>query len=259
MIHYHGLPITPATAALTAISGGHSFISFKYPDQIALAIENCQSFAVDNGSFSSWKSGNPVIDWRRYYEWVAGIHRFPSFDFAVIPDVIDGTEKDNDKLIEEWAWKTPKNKWVGAPVWHLHESIDRLQRLAGEFPRVCLGSSGTYSVVGTENWWTRIYEAINSICDKSGLPVCKLHGFRMLDPDVYSRLPFSSADSTNIAKNIGIDSAWRGTYTPPSKEARAWVMRQRIENQQSTTFWRKQPIQESLLENYTSQGENYPI
>ena len=54
MIHYHGLPITPATAALRAISGGHAFISFMHPDQLTIALESSQSFAVDNGAFSAW-------------------------------------------------------------------------------------------------------------------------------------------------------------------------------------------------------------
>lgn len=58
MIHYHGLPITPATAAFAAVGGGHAFVSFRYADQLGLALEICQSFAVDNGAFSAWKSGN---------------------------------------------------------------------------------------------------------------------------------------------------------------------------------------------------------
>ena len=70
----------------------------------------------------------------------------------------------------------------------------------------------------------------------------------MLNPDVFSRLPFSSADSTNIAQNIGIDSAWRGTYTPPSKECRALVMRERIESHQATTFWEPHPVQMVIAE-----------
>ncbi|WP_206601766.1 hypothetical protein [Herbaspirillum aquaticum] len=85
--------------------------------------------------------------------------------------------------------------------------------------------------------------------DRQGRPICKLHGLRMLDPEVFSRFPFASADSTNIGRNVGIDSAWRGTYTPPTKEARAALMRERIEAHQSLTFWDRQhaPIQESLF------------
>jgi hypothetical protein len=244
VIHYHGLPITPATAACSAVSGGHGFVSFRYPDQLGLVLDVCQSFAVDNGAFSAWKSGEPVTDWRRYYAWVAELHRYPSFDFAVIPDVIDGDEQANDALLAEWPWgREAKSKWVGAPVWHMHESIGRLQRIALEWPRVCLGSSGKYATVGDTRWWGRIAEAMNAVCDRNGTPIAKLHGLRMLNQDVFSRLPLASADSTNIAQNIGIDSAWRGTYMPPSKECRAMVMRERIESSQAMTFWDRQPVQ----------------
>lgn len=240
MIHYHGLPITSQgfAAAIATINCGHAFVSFHEPKQLALAIEICQSFAVDNGAYSAWKSGKPVTDWKRYYAWVAGLHRCPSFDFAVIPDVIDGSETENDALLNEWPWRTTA-PWIGAPVWHMHESLDRLDRLARTYPRICIGSSGRFSQVGSADWWEGMAMAMDVVCDKNGLPVCKLHGLRMLNPKIFSRLPFASADSTNIARNIGIDSAWRGTYTPPTKEARALVMRQRIESLQAQVFWER--------------------
>lgn len=245
MIHYHGLPITPATAALRAISGGHSFVSFRHSDQLTLALEACQSFAVDNGAFSAWKSGNPVNDWTPFYEWVGGLHRYPSFDFAVIPDVIDGDESANDALLDEF----PFAPHIGAPVWHLHESLDRLDRLVSMYPRICLGSSGAFANIGTNAWWNRMMEAMDVICDQSGLPKAKIHGLRMLNPDVFTKFPFASADSTNIGQNIGIDSAWRGTYTPPTKESRAALMRERIESHQSALMWDRSiaPVQESLF------------
>ena len=101
MIHYHGLPITPATAACAAVGGGHAFVSFRYADQLGLALEICQSFAVDNGAFSAWKSGKPITDWTGYYAWVDEICRSPSFDFAVIPDVIDGDEEIHRQRAED--------------------------------------------------------------------------------------------------------------------------------------------------------------
>jgi hypothetical protein len=241
MIHYHGLPITPATAAVAAISGGHAFVSFRHPGQLGIAIECAQTFAVDNGAFSAWMSGDPVKDWTPFYEWVDELRRYPAFDFAVIPDVIDGDEAANDALVEEW----PHSPFVGAPVWHMHESLARLVRLADQFPRVCIGSSGAFSTVGTTAWYARMAEAMNSVCDERGRPLCKLHGLRMLNPDVFTRFPFASADSTNIGQNVGIDSKWKGPYTPASKEARARVMRERIEAHQSPMTWNRDaaPIQ----------------
>ena len=49
MIHYHGLPITPETAAAVALQGGHGFVSFAEPRNLGLAAAVCQSFAIENG------------------------------------------------------------------------------------------------------------------------------------------------------------------------------------------------------------------
>ena len=244
MIHYHGLSITPATAAQKAIDAGHAFISFAHSDQLNVAVEVCQSFAIDNGAFSAWNAGNPITDWSNYYSWALDCMRIPSCDFAVIPDVIDGNEDDNDKLVREW----PLPKWFGAPVWHMHENLMRLKKLSREFHRVCIGSSGEFSIVGDVKWWSRMSQAMNSICDDQGRPLCKLHGLRMLNPKVFSRLPLASADSTNIGRNIGIDKSWRGNYMPPSKEVRAQVMRSRIESHNAPACWMFNPPESTLTQ-----------
>lgn len=233
MIHYHGLPITPETAALKAIEAGHAFVSFATPAQLQVAVVACQSFAVDNGAFSAWRAGTPIQDWCNYYRWVGEVRRYPGYDFAVVPDVIDGNECENDALLAEWPY--PRHE--AAAVWHLHESLDRLARLAAEWPRVALGSSGNYATIGSRAWWNRISEAMGIVCDTDGFAKTKLHGLRMLDPDVFSRLPFASADSTNIGRNVGIDSKWRGGYLPATKEARASLMRSRIESRNGAATW----------------------
>ena len=233
MIHYHGLPITPASAAVKAIENGHAFISYAHADQLGLAVEVCQSFAVDNGAFSAWKSGNPIKDWSNFYDWVKQCKLIPSCDFAVIPDVIDGSESDNDTLLKEF----PLPNWFGAPVWHLHESIKRLERLAVDYPRICFGSSGQYANIGTCEWWIKMAVAIRAISDKDGRPFVKIHGLRMLNPTIFTKFPFASADSTNIGRNIGIDKSWKGNYMPTTKEARAMTMRARIESYNSPPRW----------------------
>lgn len=236
VIHYHGMPVTPETAAYVVADAGHAFV--PYPDRrnLPLVLQVCQSFAVDNGAFSAWRKGQAVRDWSGFYEWAAEVCRYPSFDFAVIPDVIDGTEADNDALVREW----PLPRWAGAPVWHMHESLTRLIRLVHEWPRVCLGSSGQYAAVGSPDWWLRIESAMAVCCDADGLPFAKLHGLRMLNPKVFTRLPLASADSTNVARNIGIDGRWTGSYPPATKEAKAAVLRGRIEKFNAATFWRSQ-------------------
>ena len=225
MIHYHGGPITPDTCALKVWTARHAFVSFAATQQMNLAAEVAQSFALDNGAFSFWKQGLST-NWAEYYAWVNTWRNHPGFDFAVVPDVIEGSEEENDQLASEWPF--PRHQ--GAVVWHINESIDRLRRLASEWPRVCIGSSGEYDVSAPRKFLGRAYQAIGAICDSDSRPICKLHGLRMLNPVIFSKLPLSSADSTNVARNIGIDSAWRGTYQPRSKETRAVILTERIES-----------------------------
>lgn len=232
MIHYHGTPITPEHAAAEILKGRHALVSFAYPQPISLVSDVCHSFVLDNGAFSFWKS-KKAVRWKDYYRWVREWYRHPGFDWALIPDVIDGTEEENDALIADWPFGVS-----GVPVWHLHESLERLATLASDWPRIALGSSGDYSRVGNAAWWLRMRDAMNMVCDAYGRPETKLHGLRMLGPKIFGQLPLASADSTNIGRNIGIDKHWqRGSYLPPTKAARGVVMAMRIEDTISSPVW----------------------
>lgn len=200
MIHYHGGPITPLAVANAAWTGRHAFVSFARPDQIAFAAEICQSFAIDNGAFTFWQRGGGSIDIPAYVAFVKEWERHPAFDWALIPDLIDGTEEENDLMFAKYR-EAGGNLLAGVPVWHLHESLERLARLCRTWPRVALGSSGQYAKIGTPGWWKRMGETMDYICDEHGRPPAKLHGLRMLNPTVFSQIPLSSADSTNVAQN----------------------------------------------------------
>lgn len=233
MIHYHGTPITPDDAAVQILTGRHGLVSFANPRQITLVAEVCQSFVLDNGAFTFWKTGRSV-DTEEYYSWVSDWKNHPAFDWALIPDVIEGSEAQNDELLMRW----PFSEHIGVPVWHLHESVDRLVCLAKLYPRIAFGSSAEYSKVGSEIWWQRMAEALSRIVDEHGQPISKLHGLRMLNKDIFTKLPFSSADSTNVARNIGLDVKWKGTYAPPTKGARGIAIANKVEAHQSAPFWR---------------------
>jgi hypothetical protein len=231
MIHYHGLPMTPLADMLRAMRGRHAMVSFEDPRQIEEACEICQSVVLDNGAFSAWRAKREH-DFTGYQAWVAKWLKHPCVEWCVIPDVIDGSEEQNDEMLA--AWTLPRE--LSVPVYHFHESLDRLQRLTA-YPRIALGSSGQYSDPGSNVWWMRMAEIMEVLCDGTGMPRVKLHGLRMLDPVLFSHLPLSSADSCNVARNIGIDQAWSGTYTPRSKWARALVMMDRIEHHASARRW----------------------
>lgn len=235
MLHYHGLPLTPNLAMLRASKGRHAMVSYERPDQLAEACEVCQSVALDNGAYSAWRAGKSY-DFQGYVDWCGRWLRHPCVDWAVIPDVIDGDPgacaEANDRLLMQWPLGAR-----GVPVWHLHEPLERLQRLAKKWLRVALGSSGRYAEPGNRPWWDRMANVMRIVCDEEGYPLVKLHGLRMLDPVIFSHIPFASADSCNVARNIGIDSAWDGPYSPTSKVTRALILMERIESHAAARRW----------------------
>lgn len=234
MIHYHGTPIGGTRQdAARFLAGRHALVPFPRQDDIAIVAEVCQSFCFDNGAFSVWKKGG-TLDIEGYLRWVDDWRRHPGFDWALIPDVIDGDEADNDRLLEQWPEQLP-----GVPVWHLHESLERLQRLASVWRTVAIGSSGQWRSPGTAAWWKRMAAAMDAICNDQGRPMCRLHGLRMLDPAIFTRLPFASADSTNAAVNGGSISRF-GMYAPPTAGQRASVIADRIEAHTSAPIWQRE-------------------
>lgn len=241
MIPYHGGPITPESCAYRVWKGRHAFVSWAHPGQIELAASICQSFALDNGAFSLWKAGKPV-DWDAYYRWCQVWLYHPACDWAVIPDVIEGTEAENDALIDEWPFG-----YRGVPVWHLNESPGRLMRLATAWPRVALGSAAQYDVSRPDACLDRLAAVLPAI-SSDGCPWVKLHGLRMLNAAVTSRAPLSSADSTNVARNIGMDKAWSGAYAPATKETRADVLVERIESVQTPAVMLPRELHGRLFE-----------
>lgn len=190
-IHYHGTPVTPQEV-LYSIAGRCFCVSYARPDQVEHVHRIGQSVMLDNGAFSAWKRGhNP--DWRAYYEWTDRWLNCPT-TWAVIPDVIDGGSQLQDALLREWP-----HGQRGAPVWHMDEPVERLVRLTGEWPRVCIGSTADYAVVGSAQWHERMQDCWNEI-SKHHRRTPYIHMLRgmQMSGSIY---PFASADSTDIAQS----------------------------------------------------------
>jgi hypothetical protein len=241
MKHYHGTPLggtRDSVARFIAAGRRHFLVPYSRDEDLPIVAESSAGFCVDNGAFTAWKSGKPVTNWNGYYKWCLDWHRNPRFDFAIIPDVIDGTEEENRALLAEWFQRTKSGHgWVrGAPVWHLHESIDYLKHCLRHFDIVCLGSSGQYATPGTTEWHNRMATAFDAICDHKGRPRRRIHGLRMLDPAIVERYPFYSCDSTNVAQNSQLLGRY-GIYKPPSQAQRREVLAARIEAAQSPSVW----------------------
>lgn len=232
MIAYHGLPMTPVLDMVRAMKGKAVMVSYANPEQMEVAAEMASEVALDNGTFPAWMKGvDPDFD--GYLEWATLWLRHPAVVWCLIPDKIDGTEADNDALLV--AWPLPIH--VSVPVYHFHEDLGRLKRLMDNYPRIALGSSGEFADIGTRKWWRRMQEIMGVACDEDGYPIRKYHGLRMLDPQVTSHVPLSSGDSTNVARNVGIDKAWTGPYVPKSRWVRALVMMDRIEHHATARRW----------------------
>ena len=235
MIHYHGTPIGGSRQdAARFLIGRHALVSFFRSDDMPIVMDVCQSFCLDNGAFSHWKAGKGDIDFEAYFDWVQSMAGHPGLDWCLIPDKIDGDQKDNEALLDRWV-KTG-SKVEGVPVYHLHESLEWLDYLVANFRTVALGSSGQWSTPGTGDWWSRMSDVMKVACDDQGRPRAKLHGLRMLDPEVFTRLPLTSADSTNAAVNCGSLSRF-GNYKPPTAAQRAAVIAERIESHNSAPVW----------------------
>lgn len=191
MIHYHGTPITPITA-LYELAGRHFCVSHAHPRDVARCHMIGQSVMLDNGAFSKWKSGRET-NWAAYYQWCEEWLSFPT-TWAVIPDQIDAGAQYQDALLREWPFGVR-----GAPVWHMDEPIERLLRLADEWPRVCIGSTAEYAVVLSPQWKARMNHAFNQLSKRHRfLPwLHMLRGMQLSGRE----WPFASADSTDIAQS----------------------------------------------------------
>lgn len=230
MIKYHGTPFGGSNSdAAEALIGRHGFVSFAAPGHLKVCLDVCQSIALDNGAFTAWKQGRQV-EWDDYFRWAKELMRHPRVDWAIIPDVIDGTEEANTELVVRWhEWFGTDAAAFGVPVWHMHESGEKLEYLVSTYRRIAIGSSAEFSVVGAHNWHERMKWAMRIVCDEGGQPKTKIHMLRGLDPKVFTMYPFASADSTNAARNCNIEKAWKGTYAPPSNSWRARVIMARTE------------------------------
>lgn len=231
MIPFHGTPISgPETQAAKFLRRRHALVAYLYQQHLPIVADVCASFILDNSAFTAWQKGikidfADVIRW--YYRWV--LH--PGLAWVLIPDVIDGDEAANDALLAAFP-----NDLPGVPVWHMHESIARFERLAARYRTVAIGSSGLYKSPNSKLWWGRMTELLDHVCDLEGRPPCKLHGLRMMDPRIFTRIPFASVDSVNVGVNVASKQRF-GMYVPPSTSVRAEMIADRIEAFNSPPIW----------------------
>ncbi len=244
MIRYHGAGST-GESTRRIWTGRHAMVSFAYPKALPLAAEVASSFALDNGAFTAWKSGDS-FDLEGYVEWAAEWSWHPGFDFCLAPDVIDAEDyMQNQELVSRFMHLLSMRRGRASqslivPVFHLHEPRAYLRWLvdAMQFRRIALGSSGRWNTPGSKEWWARMNEIREWLIDDRMRPVVQLHGLRMLNPTIFSCIPFASVDSSNADRNVSNEERWQNGYLKGlSKAMRADILAERFENHASAVVW----------------------
>jgi len=249
MIQYHGAKISGGNQEQMAFEGKHAMISFAGGDTYtAQTVEAADSFCCDNGAYTLWnqqkdekhKKEFPVGD---YLKWLLDLYWRPSFDFFIIPDVIDGDHHDNARLRALWFQTAPAEvRRKGWPVYHMHEPISVLSDLMHAFPHgLCLGSSGKYRVLYTKDWWIRMAEMMEVLTDERGKPKVPMHGLRMMDARCFSHVPLRSCDSISCGMNAGAqDGRWdNGMIREMSVEQKAIFSMYRVAKHAKASTWNK--------------------
>lgn len=213
MIHYHGTPITP-NSAMIEMAGKCFCVSHARPDQVEMVHKIGQSVMLDNGAFSVWRRGH-VADWNGYYDFCDKWLDYRT-TWAVIPDDIEGDAEVQDRLMEQWPHGDR-----GAPVWHMHEPIERLLNLADKWPMICIGSSAEFAVVLSDPWQRRMDDVWNEIA-KRHRRTPWIHMLRGMQLSRH-RWPFASVDSTDVARNHNgkrsprrMADRWDAAQCPPN-------------------------------------------
>lgn len=212
-------------AQLERMAGRHFCVSFAAPQDLARCLRIGQSVMLDNGAFSAFTRG-AKFDPLAFFAWAEPVLAHPHW--AVVPDVIDGTEEQQREMVKTW----PFRREFGIPVWHLGMPIAYLLDLCDSWGRVCFGSAGEYWQIGTPAWCGRMDEAFNALAKTFGaLPW--VHGLRMLG-QAAGPWPLASADSVNVGRNF------------KDGVVCAECMAQRIDAINPPTLWTERPLQEAL-------------
>ena len=215
-------------------------VSFANQQQLKIVLELCDSFVLDNGAFTTWKSGKS-FDKHAYYSWVENLSYHPNFQWALIPDVIDGTENENKENVDFVMKK--KNFYSYVPVWHLHASWDLLNYYISNFPIIAIGSSGRYRTPNSKDWHIRMVDVFDKLVDTNNNLRTKVHGLRMMNPTLQNEYPFTSVDSCYVGLNVNIDKMWETFKFPNlSKRTRAIVLADHVDHCETKKDWKKQWI-----------------
>jgi|LGOV01.1.fsa_nt_gb hypothetical protein len=145
------------------------------------------NFLLDSGAFSADSSGNPIDLWD-YIEYLN--ENLELISTYVVLDVIGNAEAtwNNQAIMEEYGFNP-------LPVYHTEDDIKYLYKCM-EYPYFALG--GMAGGIGTGARKAFLDKCFSIICDTPDhLPKCDVHGFGLMSPELMTRYPFKSIDTSS--------------------------------------------------------------
>lgn len=145
------------------------------------------SLFLDSGAFSAFTKGVHIpID--QYIQFIKD--NKPYLEYYSVLDEIGNAEKTlQNQLIMEKAGLKP------VPCYHYNEPFKYLQYYMERNDFVALGGMVPIPTPSLRIWLDHVFS--NYICDKDGMPKCKVHGFGMTSHELMIRYPWYSVDSTS--------------------------------------------------------------
>lgn len=167
-------------------------------------LENGVNLFLDSGAFSAFTKG-VTIDIEEYARYIKEIE--PFLEVYANLDVIGDPQAtwDNQKKMEQMGL-------APLPCFHYGEDEKWLLRYLDKYEYVALGGMVPISTSNLLKWLDRIFSEY--ICDKSGSPRIKVHGFGMTSLPLMLRYPWYSVDSTSwvVTGRLG------GIYIPRKRD-----------------------------------------
>lgn len=177
-----------------------SYHYVKNPDKVATMRRDGARVFLDSGAFSAFTLGK-TIDLKAYCDYIKA-----NADVIDFPSVLDGI---GDPLLTYQNQCAMEAQGVSAlPCFHWGEDERWLEHYVANYEYITLGGMVPHSTAENKIWLDRIWSKY--LCDSSGKPKLKVHGFGMTSIPLMTRYPWFSVDSSSW-----VQIAFRGAIILP--------------------------------------------
>ena len=160
----------------------------------AVAEKRLFSLMIDSGAFTVHKQGE-TVDIVKYADWL--ISMGDKIDVPINLDVIPEGPELVEKAAEQ-GWENQRyleSRGIKAlPVYHAGESTKWFEKYIDSYEYIGLSKTGnlltrSQQLIWLDTCWKRLV-------DDKGRPIRRIHGFGITNPEISSRYPWYSCDSS---------------------------------------------------------------